>query len=87
VFTVTHQDQTIVPTFQLDVRGEPRADLALLLAALMPAGLTGWQLWAWMTSPTGWLSGEVPEKVAAVEPERVRLACARRAAALTSPVV
>ncbi|MBF4161407.1 hypothetical protein [Nocardioides acrostichi] len=59
----------LVPAFQLEADGEPRPDLAPVLAALLPAlgaggrgGLDPWLVWGWLTTPAGLLGGEVPEQ-------------------------
>lgn len=61
MFTVPDGVRAIIPAFQLDNAGEPRGDLAPLLAVLLPAGVDGWELWTWLTSPTSLLSGDIPD--------------------------
>jgi len=80
LFTVTHNGRALIPGFQFDEHGKPRAELAPMLAALAEGGVQGWSLWTWLTSPTSFLSGEVPERAAAVDPARA-LRAARRFAA------
>ena len=80
LFTVTHNGRTLVPAFQLDDAGEPRPELRAVLAALLDAGVDGWELWTWLTSRTSLLSGEIPEVVAAKTPERALVAARRFAA-------
>ncbi|OBG05820.1 hypothetical protein [Mycolicibacter sinensis] len=72
VFTLTHQGRTVIPAFQLDELGRPRPELQPILAALAEAGITGWPLWTWLTSPTALLSGEIPEQLALHQPRRGR---------------
>jgi hypothetical protein len=81
VFTVTHNGRTLIPAFQLDDQGEPRPELQPLLAALQGAGVRGWALWTWLTSPTSLLSGAVPEQLVHTAPKRVLRAAERFAAA------
>ena len=81
VFTVTHNGRTLIPAFQLDDRGEPRLELQPLLATLQGAGVHGWALWTWLTSPTSLLSGEVPEQLVRTTPKRALRAAERFAAA------
>ena len=81
VFTVTHNGRTLIPAFQLDDRGEPRPELQPLLAALQSAGVQGWALWTWLTSPTSLLSGAVPGQLVYTAPKRVLRAAERFAAA------
>lgn len=83
IFTVSRGGTTLIPSFQLDADGEPRAELAPLLAELTSAGAGQWEIWTWLTSPTGLLSDEVPERVAVTDPERA-LAAARRFAAASA---
>lgn len=80
VFTVNHNGRTVIPAFQLDEHGEPRAELQPVLAELVDAGVRGWSLWTWLTSPTSLLSGGVPEQLARSAPERVLRAAKRFAA-------
>jgi hypothetical protein len=80
LFTVSHNGRTLVPAFQLDADAQPRAELQPVLAALAAAGVQGWSLWTWLTSPSSLLSGGVPERLAATAPQRV-LRAARRFAA------
>lgn len=80
VFTLTHQGRTVIPAFQIDELGAPRAELQPILAALANAGITGWPLWTWLTSPTALLSGEIPEQLARRAPARVLRAAQRFAA-------
>jgi len=63
----------VVPGFQLTVEGEPRPDLAPLLAPLLAAGGDPWRTWAWLTRPAALLSGLVPADTAA-DPETAELA-------------
>ena len=77
LFTVTHQGRTLIPAFQLDDRGQPRAELKPILSTLTEGGITGWPLWTWLTSPTSFLSGEVPEQVARTASTRALRAAER----------
>jgi hypothetical protein len=80
LFTVTHNGRTLIPAFQLDQHGQPRAELQPILSILLEAGIHGWQLWTWLTTPTSFLSKGVPEHVARTEPDRVLRAAKRFAA-------
>ncbi|QWC85152.1 hypothetical protein KLP28_16790 [Nocardioidaceae bacterium] len=62
---VSNGQVRMVPAFQLDAHGEPRADLAPLLRPLLAAGMDAWRVWAWLTQPAALLGGEVPERAAA----------------------
>ena len=81
LFTITHNGRTLIPAFQLDDAGEPRTELQPILNALLSAGVQGWPLWTWLTSPAGMLSGEIPEQLARTAPHRVLRAANRFAAA------
>src|SRR5690606_28983266 len=80
IFTISHKGRTLVPAFQFDDRGEPREELRPILSTLIKAGITGWPLWPWLTSPTSLLSGEIPEQVARSAPARALRAAQRFAA-------
>ncbi|MCW2688470.1 MAG: hypothetical protein JWR37_3360 [Mycobacterium sp.] len=81
LFTISHNGRTLIPAFQLDDNGEPRPELQPILDALIDAGVQGWPLWTWLTSPTNLLSGETPERLARTAPQRVLRAAKRFATA------
>ncbi|MGO8849011.1 hypothetical protein [Mycobacterium sp.] len=80
LFTVSYNGRTLIPAFQLDERGEPRTELQPILSVLDEGGIQGWSLWTWLTKPTSFLSGGVPEEIARTEPDRVLHAAQRFAA-------
>ncbi len=80
LFTVNYNGRTLIPAFQLDERGEPRAELRAILSVLDEGGVQGWSVWTWLTKPTSFLSGGVPEEIARTDPERVLHAAQRFAA-------
>jgi hypothetical protein len=80
VFTVNYKGRTLIPAFQLDEHGEPRAELQSILSALSEGGVQNWSLWTWLTKPTSFLSGGVPERVARTDPARALRAAQRFAA-------
>jgi hypothetical protein len=80
LFTVNHKGRTLIPAFQLDEHGEPRTELQPILSVLHDGGIQGWSLWTWLTKPTSFLSGGVPEQMARTDPARA-LRAARRFAA------
>jgi len=82
VFTVSHQNLTIIPAFQFTADGAPRDELQPLLAELTAAGIPPWQVWTWLVSTTPLLSGGIPEQVARVDSARARTAGRRFAARL-----
>jgi len=80
LFTVDHDGRTLIPAFQFDEHLKPRTELAPILAALAQGGVRDWSLWTWLTSPTSFLSGEVPERIATTDPARALRAAQRFAA-------
>jgi len=80
LFTVDHDGRTLIPMFQFDEHGKLRDELAPILSVLAEGGVRGWSLWTWLTSPTSFLSGEVPERVASTDPARALRAAQRFAA-------
>lgn len=82
IFTVEVQGRTLIPAVQLTATGSESPEILELTRPLQRAGLDGWSLWAWLTSPTGLLSGEVPAQVASTDPGRAHRAAARYAAEL-----
>jgi hypothetical protein len=81
LFTINDKGRTLIPAFQLDERGDPRSEFQPILSVLDDGGVQGWSLWTWLTKPTSFLSGGVPEKVARTNPDRVVRAAQRFAAA------
>jgi hypothetical protein len=80
LFTVNYKGRTLIPAFQFDERGEPRTELQPILSVLDEGGVRGWSLWTWLTKPTSFLSGGVPERVARTDPARALRAAQRFAA-------
>jgi hypothetical protein len=83
LFAVKEGGRTLVPAFQLTEAGEIRPEISALLGPLLTAGIDGWQLWAWLTSPTSLLSGQAPVDVAVATPDRALRAATRHAAGVT----
>lgn len=80
LFTVDHDGRTLIPAFQFDEHGRLRTELAPILTVLAEGGVRDWSLWTWLTSPTSFLSGEVPERIATTDPARALRAAQRFAA-------
>ncbi|MEB3071962.1 hypothetical protein [[Mycobacterium] vasticus] len=80
LFTVDYDGRTLIPAFQFDEHGKLRTELAPILAALAQGGVRDWSLWTWLTTPTSFLSGEVPERIATTDPARALRAAQRFAA-------
>jgi len=89
LFTLKLQGTTIIPSVQLTDDGSLHESVTELVRILRGAGMDGWSLWAWLCSPTGLLSGNVPAQVAESNPERAMKAATRMAAELkpTRPTV
>lgn len=68
-FTVKHGRQVVVPLVLLNDHGR-LTTVTQAVEILRPLGLDGWELWAWLESPSGWLSGEVPTTVFTTDPSR-----------------
>ncbi len=80
LFSVTHDGQTLVPAFQIDVEGRPLAGMQTVLGELVSAQLGGWATWTWFTAASPWLGGDAPADLLASEIDRVALAARRFAA-------
>lgn len=72
LLVVSHEGRTLVPAFQVTAAGEPRPELAPVLAPLLAAGMDPWKAWIWLTQPAALLGGLVPEQAAA-DPEHAEL--------------
>lgn len=79
LFTVDLQGITLIPRVQLTETGSINPLIAELVRPLKSAGLDGWSLWAWLTSPTGLLSGDTPANVASTNIGRAARAATRYA--------
>lgn len=79
LFTVPVANRrVVVPAFLVDDAGEPRPELTPLVRPLIEASVGPWQLWTWLTSPTGLLSGGVPVELASDPATAERAAHAAR---------
>lgn len=85
LFTVRHNNNTILPAFQLGPDFEPRPELVDVLRALESAHLGGWETWTWFTSTTSWLSGSRPTDLLDTDPARVAIAAQRFASNAALP--
>lgn len=77
MFTVSDGSRVVIPAFQFDDAGQLRTELAPLIEALVDAKVEGWALWSWLTTPSNLLSSQVPEQVAAHDPQRALTAAHR----------
>lgn len=74
---VKHAGRTVIPAFQFTDDGQVRNEIAAVTKILRDSaeeGLTGWEIWAWWTARTGYLSGEIPLDLVEQNPDRVRRA-------------
>jgi hypothetical protein len=81
LFTVDHDNETLIPALLLDEELSPRPEFKLVIAPLVEAGEDGWGLWAWLVNPSPWLDGAVPAAELFRRPEVVVEAARARAAA------
>lgn len=80
LFTVTHEGETLVPSFLLDEELEPKPEAHDPVKALREVGEDGWALWAWFATPSVWLGGRVPAEMLVADPELVAESARQRAA-------
>lgn len=73
LFTVKQEGRVLVPRILLDPDGQ-LSPVCRAVEVLVPLGMDGWELWSWLASPSGWLSGEAPADVFAADPERAMAA-------------
>ena len=66
----------VFPAFQFGADGQPRPEIAAVLAQLRAAGLDDWQAALWFATPTGWLDDRRPVDVLDHEPDAVAAAAA-----------
>jgi len=79
LFTVEHDNETLVPALLLDADLAPRPEFRSAVQVLAEAGEDGWGLWAWLVHPTPWLDGAVPAVLLFEQPDVVLDAARRRA--------
>lgn len=80
LFTVKVKGRTLIPAVLIAADGELDHAVSKLVTPLLAAEMDNWAIWAWLCSPTGLLSGEVPAGVAQINPERAQRAAERAAA-------
>lgn len=79
IFTVDHAGRTFVPAILLSEPDTLDESVGALITPLLSAGMDEWAIWAWLVSPTGLLSGEVPADMVKTNPSRALKAAVRRA--------
>ena len=72
VLLVQHDGSTLVPSFQLDPKGQVRDELLTVLEPLLAAAIDPWRAWIWLTTPAALLGGAVPHE-AAGDPDELPL--------------
>ena len=82
LFTVGLHGKTLIPNVQLTDSGNINPLISDLVQPLLLAGLDAWSIWAWLTNPSGYLSGEIPALVSKTDAIRANKAAARYAAAI-----
>lgn len=73
IFSVQFKRQDLYPVFQFDpVQGRPLPAMPGILAALVEAGMRGWEIAFWFVEPNGWLDGDArPVDLVASSPDAV----------------
>lgn len=72
IFAVATADGDRYPGFQFDPdSGRPQPVVGKVLAVLAPLDLSGWELLAWFTAPTGWLDDRRPADMLSSAPAAV----------------
>jgi DNA helicase HerA-like ATPase len=71
VFAISASGQLRFPLFQFDREGQPKRELAELLAVLQEQGLSGWEIALWFSGANERLDGKRPLDLLESEPERV----------------
>lgn len=79
VLVVSQAGRVLLPAFQFRPDVRPRPELEPHRDA-RHGRVNGWPLWSWLARPTGWLSGEVSERVAVTNPVRALIAAQQSAA-------
>lgn len=80
IFSVDYAGRVLIPAVLLAGSDSIDEQVHSLVAPLQEAQLDEWSIWAWLVSPTGLLSGEIPVEVLKSNPSRARRAAERRAA-------
>lgn len=80
LFTVALHGQTLIPQVQLTSTGNINPLVTDLVRPLILAKLDGWSIWSWLTSPSGFLSGDIPALVSRTNAKRANRAAERYAA-------
>jgi hypothetical protein len=74
--------RTWVPALLLDLdEAEPWPDNPSVLTPLVDAGLDGWAVWTWLTTPSPWMDGAVPGELLGSDDVERAADAARRFAA------
>lgn len=79
LFTVDHDNESLVPALLLDADLMPRPAFQPVIAVLAGVGEDGWGLWAWLVHSSSWLDGKVPAEEIERDPKAVVRAAQDRA--------
>lgn len=60
--TVTHENQVLVPSVQLDDAFDLDPEVAKVIERLVAHGMDGWAVWHWLETPDTWLDGDTPSE-------------------------
>jgi len=77
VVTVEHDDEVLIPRFQLDADLRLRDDVAAVTGRLSAAGVDGWAAWAWWVGRRATLDASPIDLLDAGQHERLREAVSR----------
>ena len=79
LFTVQHKGEILVPAFVLGAELKPRLEIQPAVAALRDAGLDGWAMWVWFTTPSSWINGVRPMDLLDTNPDLLSEVARRQA--------
>lgn len=58
--TLTHEGESIIPTFQLETDFDHRPPAGDVVHALLAAGYGPWDIWDWAETPNPWIGRRTP---------------------------
>lgn len=82
IFLIGAEPRTVVPAVLLDADGGTDERVCSLVRHLLTADLSSWEIWNWLCTPTGLLSGDIPAESVRLDPARAERAARLYAEAL-----
>jgi len=70
LIVVDYHGGAFIPRIIVDAAGQVKPLFANAVEKFREHGLTGWPVWAWLETPSSWVSGETPARIAQEKPER-----------------